>query len=199
MKYNYAELYQLRDYALTMAFAVLLFFIFKTFSNLVFPLPSTEDFSCEFQNKLCKEWDEVLENRKKELTLLSIQTDKTPELSKELQNRIDQLKVEITETNTRLNEVRKKRDELLLKDRKEAQAIHWYIALTMGIIALIVSLFVRILPIQVGSILGSIFIIGSEFLSPSFHIHNLIKLIFLMVALTLVSTIILKYYKKDKE
>lgn len=197
MENNYSILHQLRDLTLSLALAFLLLLMFYSISHIIVPLPKFEDFPCEFNNKHCREWGKILAERQETLKELSLKADKAPQVSKQLQNQIDHLKSETKDLETKLSKTREARDALLNQANDQSRTKHWYIAIAMVIIALLAGFFIRILPLQIGSILGALFILSSNILSSGLLISNWFKLIGLLIALSLIIAISLKFYKKN--
>lgn len=192
MENNYI-LYTLRDLALSTSFAFLLFLVFHTLSHLVSPMPNFEEFPCQYNNKHCREWDIILENKKNQLKELSY-----IEESKQEKNKIDKLKAEIKAIETNLKKTREARDKLLNQARKQNQTIHWYIAIAFMLVTLFLAYILPILPIQIGLIMGGLLVLVSSFPVSRFLTPNWFDLAFFLIAIILIIGLTLKFYKKSE-
>jgi len=196
MEHNYSILHQIRDFTLSITLGSLLFLTCYTISHLIIPDPRFEDFSCEFKNKHCREWDKIISEQEKSLAEVSSQTNSSAESSEHLQNQANQLKEEIKENRKLLFETRQARDKLLREANVQAQAKRWYVTNALAIAVLIAAYFTTILPIQIGLIIGGLSLVISESIFTWVFTNHLIKLIVLLIALITVIAVSLKFYRK---
>lgn len=176
----------MRDIVLGFALALLLPPIFYWTAHVIHREPEFADFRCQYNSMTCPEMESHLYELGQRRERATLEREK------------EQLKGEIDSMSAHLKETRQVRDKIVKEARVKAHTMHFYIAIVMGIAALLAGFFAPILPLEIGFVIGGILILALGYLL-SWEVQNdLLKLISLVIAFFFIIAMSLKVYQKRR-
>jgi hypothetical protein len=202
--YSKTYLTLIRDMSLSIAISILLPFIAYWTAQVIRPTRRIVDIPCHYEGISCevlRKNIQDLHERLMGLRALKKTLPSTPEnaqQSRKVEHDIAELESQTKVITMKLEQARdaqqKSKDKALVKP----SMVRLYTAIVVGLLALLTSFFVPILPLEIGFIMGGIFTLATGLMGSWFILGDVVKLIALLLAFAAVIAISIKLYTKRR-